>query len=125
MTDAHKERHVYLRSIAQGERTSLSVLAGLVAAGSRVLDLGTGSGALGKHLRDHAGCSVDGVTINEQEAAIARPDYRRIQIADLENPDWSVAFSGEQYDYIVCADVLDKAFQKRLEAGLDRLKPIY
>ena len=30
MTDANRDLHVYLRSIAQGERTSLSVLAGLV-----------------------------------------------------------------------------------------------
>lgn len=107
MTDTNRDLHVYLRSIAQGERTSLSVLAGMVAPGSRVLDLGTGSGALGKHLRDHAGCTVDGITINEREAAIARPNYRRIAIADLEQPGWTVAFSGEQYDFIVCADVLE------------------
>ena len=107
MTDAYRELHVYLRSIAQGERTSLSVLASLVTPGSRVLDLGTGSGALGKHLREHAGCTVDGVTINEQEAAIARPHYRRIEVANLEQPQWTCAFSGEQYDFIVCADVLE------------------
>ena len=107
MTDANRDLHVYLRSIAQGERTSLSVLAGLVTPGSRVLDLGTGSGALGEHLRENAGCIVDGVTINEQEAAIARPHYRRIEIADLEQPDWISAFSGERYDFIVCADVLE------------------
>lgn len=107
MTDASRDLHVYLRSIAQGERTSLSVLAGMVTPGSRVLDLGTGSGALGQHLRDHAGCLVDGVTINEQEAAIARPNYRRIQVADLEQADWHAAFSGERYDFIVCADVLE------------------
>lgn len=47
MTQAKGALHVYLRSIAQGERTSLSVLAGMVTPGSRVLDLGTGSGALG------------------------------------------------------------------------------
>ena len=107
MTDANKDLHVYLRSIAQGERTSLSVLAGMVSPGSRVLDLGTGSGALGKHLRDREGCTVDGVTINEQEAAIARPNYRRIEVADLEQPDWHTVFSGERYDFIVCADVLE------------------
>jgi len=107
MTDANRDPHVYLRSIAQGQRSSLSVLAGMVTPGSRVLDLGTGSGALGKHLRDHAGCTVDGVTINEQEAAIARPNYRRIAVADLEQSDWHSLFSGERYDFIVCADVLE------------------
>lgn len=107
MTDANKDLHVYLRSIAQGERSSLSVLAGLVTPGSRVLDLGTGSGALGEHLRETAGCTVDGVTINEQEAAIARPHYRRIEIADLEQRGWNTVFGGERYDFIVCADVLE------------------
>lgn len=101
------DRHVYLRAITQDERTSLAVLAGFVTAGARVLDLGTGSGALGQHLRDQAGCTVDGVTINAQEAALARPHYRRVEIADLEHPQWVSAFAGEQYDFIVCADVLE------------------
>ena len=107
MTDSRKDLHVYLRSIARGERTSLSVLAGMVRPGSTVLDLGTGSGALGKHLRENLGCTVDGVTINEQEAAIARPHYRRIEVADLEQPGWAAAFAQTRYDFIVCADVLE------------------
>lgn len=107
MTEAGRELHVYLRSIARGERSSLSVLAGLVSAGSRVLDLGTGSGALGNHLREHAACTVDGVTYNEREAELARPHYRRVVVADLENPAWPFEFPGESYDFIVCADVLE------------------
>ena len=27
--------------------------------------------------------------------------------------------------YAVCADVLDRKFQERLEAGLDRIQPVY
>lgn len=125
MTDAHRDLHVYLRSIAQGERTSLSVLAALVTPGSQVLDLGTGSGALGAHLREHSGCTVDGVTINEQEAAIARPHYRRIEVADLEQPAWTAAFSGQQYDFIVCADVLEHLSRPAvaLQACRDLLAP--
>ena len=69
MTHARVERHVYLREITQGQRTSLSVLAAMVAPGSKVLDLGTGSGALGQYLREHSGCTVDGLTINDAEAA--------------------------------------------------------
>jgi O-antigen biosynthesis protein len=107
MTQGKGDLHVYLRSMAQGERTSLSVLAGMVTPGSRVLDLGTGSGALGEHLRAHAACTVDGVTINEREAELARPHYRRVEVANLEDPGWTSAFSGEQFDFIVCADVLE------------------
>ena len=107
MTYAVADRHVYLRSIAQGERTSLSVMAGMVAPGARVLDLGTGSGALGQYLGEHSGCIVDGVTINEDEAALARPHYRRIEVANLDQPDWASMFSGESYDCVVCGDVLE------------------
>ena len=107
MTHASADRHVYLREIAEGKRTSLSVLAGLVARGSRVLDLGTGSGALGHHLREHAGCVVDGLTINDKEAQLARPSYRRVEVANLEQPGWPAIFGDEKYDYIVCADVLE------------------
>jgi GT2 family glycosyltransferase/2-polyprenyl-3-methyl-5-hydroxy-6-metoxy-1,4-benzoquinol methylase/glycosyltransferase involved in cell wall biosynthesis len=107
MTDHSAPLHVYLRQIAQGERTSLSVLASFVKDGATVLDLGTGSGALGAYLREHHGCQVDGVTINEQEAALARPHYRRVVVANLDRSDWVDAFAGEQYDFIVCADVLE------------------
>ncbi|MEO7392288.1 MAG: class I SAM-dependent methyltransferase, partial [Ramlibacter sp.] len=107
MTQAAADRHVYLREIAQGKRTSLSVLSGMIAAGSRVLDLGTGSGAMGQYLSEHSGCVVDGLTINEKEAALARPFYRQVEVANLEQPDWPVVFGGERYDYIVCADVLE------------------
>jgi len=51
MTQTITDLHVYLRSIREGERTSLSVLAGLTPAGATVLDLGCGSGALGQYLR--------------------------------------------------------------------------
>ena len=107
MTHARVELHVYLRAITQGKRTSLSVLAGMVPPGSRVLDLGTGSGALGQYLREHSGCTVDGVTINSAEAELARPHYRRVEVANLEQPDWAALFGGEHYDFIVCADVLE------------------
>lgn len=114
MTEAKKDLHVYLRSIAQGERTSLSVLAAMTRPDSAVLDLGTGSGALGQYLRDHGGCTVDGVTYNEHEAEIARPHYRRVQVADLEDPGWVSTFADARYDFIVCADVLEHLRQPAL-----------
>jgi GT2 family glycosyltransferase/2-polyprenyl-3-methyl-5-hydroxy-6-metoxy-1,4-benzoquinol methylase/glycosyltransferase involved in cell wall biosynthesis len=125
MTDTHKDLHVYLRSIALGERTSLSVLAGMVRPGSNVLDLGTGSGALGEHLRSVSHCTVDGVTLNAQEAAIAAPHYNRIEIADLEQPGWTSAFAQARYDFIVCADVLEhlRAPESALAACRQLLAP--
>lgn len=102
-----EDLHVYLRSITPGERTSLSVLAGLVHDRSTVLDLGCGSGSLGQHLSTTRDCTVDGVTLSEAEAAHARPHYRRVVVDNLESCDLLATFAGSRYDFIVCADVLE------------------
>ncbi len=99
--------HVYRRTISGTEPTSLSVIAGLIEPGSVVLDLGTGSGALGQHLQSQRACVVDGVTYNDAEAALARPHYRRIEVADLDSAPLAALFAGRPYDAIVCADVLE------------------
>lgn len=107
MTQSIEDLHVYLRSIRPDERTSLSVLAGMVPEGATVLDLGCGSGALGQHLAETRHCTCDGVTLSEAEAAHARPHYRSVEVADLETVDLPCMFEGRHYDAIVCADVLE------------------
>lgn len=107
MPNQPAELHVYARELPPHERSSLTVLAGLVRAGARVLDLGCGSGALGHHLSEHRNCQVDGVTFNPREAELARPFYRRMEVADLDTCALADLFQGQTYDYIVCADVLE------------------
>ena len=107
MTQSKHDLHVYRRQINQQERSSLSVLASLVRPGSTVLDLGTGSGALGQYLSNELGCSVDGITYNQAEADVARPHYRRIEVADLERCELAALLEQARYDYVVCADVLE------------------
>ncbi len=102
-----EDLHVYLRSITPGERTSLSVLAGLVDDQCTVLDLGCGSGALGQHLFETRGCVMDGVTLSEAEADHARPHYRHVVVDNLETCDLLATFPDQRYDFIVCADVLE------------------
>ncbi|WP_027995448.1 methyltransferase domain-containing protein [Simplicispira psychrophila] len=125
MTYSIEDLHVYLRSITQDERTSLSVLAHLIPARARVLDLGCGSGALGQHLVQNKGCSVDGVTLNEAEAAHAHPYYSRIVVDNLETCDLLATFAGQRYDAIVCADVLEHLSrpERILAACRELLKP--
>jgi 2-polyprenyl-3-methyl-5-hydroxy-6-metoxy-1,4-benzoquinol methylase len=71
-----------------------------------VLDVGTGSGALGRYLERHQ-CKVDGLTYAAAEAELARPSYVNLQLMDLEQTLPSSAFGDTRYDYIVCADVLE------------------
>lgn len=107
MTNSIDDLHVYLRSIAEGERTSLTVLAGFVHRGATVLDLGCGSGALGKFLKETHDCTSDGVTLSPAEADHAQLHYRTIEVADLETADLRSMFASRRYDYIICADVLE------------------
>ncbi len=107
MTQSIDDLHVYLRTIREGERTSLSVLASLVPQGARVLDLGCGSGSLGQYLLETRGATSDGVTLSKAEADHARPHYRRVVVDNLETCDLRTTFAGERYDAIVCADVLE------------------
>ncbi|MEG2279725.1 MAG: methyltransferase domain-containing protein [Comamonas sp.] len=102
-----QEPHIYQRTVTKEERSSLSVLAGMVKPKSLVLDLGCGSGALGTYLHDNLECTVDGATISNEEAKLARASYRNVVVADLDQLDVQQAFAGQQYDYIVCADVLE------------------
>ena len=102
--------HIYDRDIDSSERTSLSVLTGHIPAGARVLDLGCGSGAIGRFLaaRDAAAAGpIDGLTLSHDEARLAAPHYRRIEVADLDTGNLSELFAARSYDAIVCADVLE------------------
>lgn len=107
MTVSNGALHVYRRELDPAQRSSLTVLSALITPGATVLDVGTGSGALGCHLRDTLGCTVDGVTYNSAEAALAAPFYRRVQVADLDTSDLAGLWAGQRYDFIVCADVLE------------------
>ena len=55
MVDSSSALHIYDREIDSSERTSLSVLTSHIAPGARVLDLGCGSGAIGRYLAQRDG----------------------------------------------------------------------
>lgn len=110
MADSPPALHVYDREIRGGERTSLSVLSGHIRPGARVLDLGCGSGAIGRFLASRDGAAagpIDGLTISADEAALAAPHYRRVEVADLDAVRLAERFDAAGYDFIVCADVLE------------------
>ena len=110
MVDPTPALHVYDRDIQDSERTSLSVLTGHIPAGARVLDLGCGSGAIGRFLAARDGTAagpIDGLTISADDAALAAPTYRRVEVADLDAAHLPQLFAPAGYDAIVCADVLE------------------
>jgi GT2 family glycosyltransferase/2-polyprenyl-3-methyl-5-hydroxy-6-metoxy-1,4-benzoquinol methylase len=100
-------RALYEGEIVQGRRNSLAALFDLVPHGIDVLDVGIGSGALGRRLAADRGCRVDGATVSSEEAARAADGYRRIEVADLNTVGLDTLFDGHRYGAIICADVLE------------------
>jgi 2-polyprenyl-3-methyl-5-hydroxy-6-metoxy-1,4-benzoquinol methylase len=99
-------QYVYSREINPNVDDSLARIVSMIPDGARVLDVGTGSGALGRYLGRRQ-CRVDGLTYAEAEAELARPSYARLQLMDLEETLPSSVFGDTRYDRIVCADILE------------------
>lgn len=118
MAIAHTS-HVYHRTLDPNGQDSLARFARLIRPGSWVLDLGAGPGILGRYLAEQRACTVDGVEYNPVAVAEAAPGYRRLECADLEQMTLADQFTGCQYDYILCADILEHL--RRPEALLAQL----
>ena len=99
--------HRYHRMVDPERDDSLAKIARLVTPGSKVLDLGTGNGALGQYLSSERNCSVDGIEFSGERAKRAAPHYRKLHVADLESVKLKPLLSEDYYDYIVCADILE------------------
>ncbi|TAM45918.1 MAG: glycosyltransferase [Gammaproteobacteria bacterium] len=98
---------IYERVVTPDGHDSLSRIARLIQPCSRVLDIGAGTGALGKYLSAQKQCVVDGIEIDPEKAEIARPWYRKLVVGDVESMDLVDRFARYDYEYIVCADVLE------------------
>jgi SAM-dependent methyltransferase len=84
----------------------------------RILDIGCGSGAMGKYLKDRQNCHITGITYAEEEAVVARQHLDEVTVADLN------AFDSEklgEFDCILCSHVLEHLYLP--ERVLQRLRP--
>lgn len=81
-----------------------AVLARVPAGILRILDVGCGTGALGKALKARGECCVVGVTHSSEEAREARAVLDEVRVADLNqfHPD-----PGETFDCLICSHVLE------------------
>ena len=117
--------HVYERAVLGEDNDSLTMLARHIEAGAVVLDLGMGTGGLGKYLAARQSITLDGVTLSDEEAQRAGTVYRQVVVADLDSADLTQLFAGQRYDRIVCADVLEhlKTPERILQQCQQLLKP--
>jgi methionine biosynthesis protein MetW len=86
------------------ERKDLEIIASLVPAGSRVLDLGCGNGELLAHLRDHKGCSGYGIELDD--AGVLACVQRGVNVIQLNLEDGLALFDDRSFDVVLQLDTL-------------------
>lgn len=88
-----------------GTRQIADLLAGqLDDRAAAIVDLGCGTGAAGRHLREHGFTTIDGVDLSPEMLELARATgaYRRLEVADLTR---SLPFAPASFDASIAAGV--------------------
>jgi GT2 family glycosyltransferase/SAM-dependent methyltransferase len=86
--------------------TSQTHVVMLTGWGKKVLEVGPATGYVTKVLKER-GCRVTGVEIDPAAAKIAEQFCERIIVGNIERLDLPSVFSGERFDVVLFADVLE------------------
>ncbi len=86
------------------DRQALELIAGLVPVGSRVLDLGCGSGETLAYLRDRRQCSGYGIEI--ADANVLACEQRGVNVIQLNLEEGLAIFDDQSFDVVLQIDTL-------------------
>src|SRR6202453_5260892 len=100
-----------VRFLAKNMRVDLALIAGMIAPGSRVLDIGCGNGTLIDHLFQTKGCDARGIEIDMAEVTRAVAHGLPVMHGDADN-DLSQYPDGA-FDYVVLSRTLQAVERPR------------
>ena len=86
------------------EQKNLQVIAQLVPEGSRVLDLGCGSGELLDHLQRHRGCTGYGIELDD--ANVLASARRGVNVIQLNLEEGLQLFADQSFDVVLQLETL-------------------
>ena len=99
-------KHRYDHVIDPNGGSAAARLARMIAPGLRVLELGSGPGAVTRILHQK-GCRVTAIDLDTESLELCRSFCERVIQADLTQEDSLQAVTGEHFDVIVMADILE------------------
>jgi 2-polyprenyl-3-methyl-5-hydroxy-6-metoxy-1,4-benzoquinol methylase len=84
----------------------------------RILDVGCGSGVLGRAIKQTRNCEIVGITYSNEEAKLASESIDEVIITDIN--EFSPSLLGE-FDCVICSHILEHLYQpERFLAKLNK-----
>ena len=103
-----KQRHKYEYKLDINGPSAPAAVVRMVGKGKRVLEIGAGPGSITRVLKEHSGCRVTAIELDEEAIRKLSPFCEHVYKSDLNDRSWTSVLSNDgKFDVVVAADVLE------------------